>query len=190
MRKRVFIACLLPEALKEKIRKIQGQFQGLPLRVVPYNNLHLTLVFIGNVREDELVKIQEVVNQVASRFQPFEVCLKSLSPGPLPQRPRLIWLELEPSQSLSELYQSLEQALVRTPGTGYSQKETRPFKGHITLARFQRGVRRSFAPRSVSERFTIDTLAVMESLLRPKGAFYKAVKKFSLGNDRNPRNKT
>ncbi|WP_299986959.1 RNA 2',3'-cyclic phosphodiesterase [uncultured Pontibacter sp.] len=129
---RLFIAAPLPEDLKEYLTGQADMYKHEAIRLVPIDNLHLTLYFIGNVPASQLNTIQEVTAHMAQQFAPFTLHLEAIEPGPKPRSPRLIWARFKSHDAFAQLSRSLTQALSAEPPLS---REPKP---HVTLARFRK----------------------------------------------------
>ena len=179
---RAFIAIDLPEILQERLRaldrKLRPQFEGLPLHWVPVENIHLTLKFLGDVSQDNLKSIAEVLQKECATAAPFEVHVEGLGLFPNAQRPRVIWVGVSGGEPMLTLQQSLEAGLAQL---GYAP-ERRPFSPHLTLGRIQRKadarqkkqVADIIAQHDVGLLGTAvaDEVALFKSELNPDGAVY------------------
>lgn len=181
---RLFIAINFPEDIKKKMLDFQRGWAGLPVRWTKPTNLHLTLVFIGYVDNDELYEICRLVKESAESCQPFEIIFKRVCLGPPGQPPRLIWIEGEPSLALAQLKDELERALSQST-TGSYQPEARAFKPHITLARIRQDEWRQLSPQpkidqEISLIAPVNSIEVMESTLLRSGAEYTILESVEL----------
>ncbi|MBM4177638.1 RNA 2',3'-cyclic phosphodiesterase, partial [Candidatus Gribaldobacteria bacterium] len=130
---RIFIALNLPKEIKAQLAEKQQEiktmfpddFGDFALKWVEPANLHLTLSFLGEVKESrmpDLVKsIQEKVKLAKSFSLAFKEIVFDAKPS-LVKIPRLIWLATEKSEPLNKL-------------SSFFQGENKNFIGHITLAR-------------------------------------------------------
>ncbi len=174
MRHRIFIASHLPNDVKKIfIDYQQRNLDNAYFRLVPEKSLHLTLVFIGYVSDDNILKINQVCQNIASLFFPIEVKLNKITCGPNPHSPRLIWAEGEISKDLDKLHKTLENGLT---DQGINFKiENRLFKPHITLARFKNEIkppRLSELEEKINKSFVINSISVIESELSRSGPQY------------------
>lgn len=158
MKRRVFIAVNLSDGLKKRLKAYREKFDYLftrhsfsddgPVRWTKELSLHLTLVFIGYVSDEQMLEICRVTKETAIKFKPFFINFRRIvlgPPGKIPSfakasvgKPRMIWLEGDISQELTELKKELEAALVDCD-SGFYRVENRPFRPHITLARVKAG---------------------------------------------------
>lgn len=177
MRRRVFIAINLPEKVKKRLVEFQKKWPQLPVRWVKERNLHLTLAFLGYLRDEEIVKICQIIKEISSGHSPFSINLTKTSYGPKDKGvPRLIWIEGKKSQELDLLKKDLEKLLRES--IGFSS-ESRDFLPHITLGRIRKWDWKRIEPEErpnvseyISLNFEVQSIEVMESHLKRDGAEY------------------
>lgn len=189
MRHRIFIAINFPEDVRQKLLSYQekidelftpyrtGVSGGGPVRWTKSENLHITLVFLGYISDEELVEALEISREVAQRNNPFTINLNKICygpPGKIP--PRMIWVEGEKSEELAGLKSDLENSLT---GKINFQREGRAFSLHITLGRMQAWEWRKIEPeerpdvnQEINLSFPVNSIEVMESELKKGGAEY------------------
>lgn len=189
MLKRVFIAINLPEEIKEALVALQKKWPGLPVRWTKKDNLHLTLLFLGNVSQEQLKEVLDKTRQVASAREPFELVLTKICYGP-PQKmpPRLVWVEGETSPALVSLQEKVEQAIGGTAAFQYKEREKRAYHPHLTLGRIRQwefrrleAEERPEIDEEVALAFPVNSLELMESQLKRKGAEYTILRSIPLG---------
>lgn len=124
---RIFIAIRFTEAFKASILDAQEGLkeQGIRGNFTRPENLHLTLVFIG-----ETDRIGDIKTAVASvRFDPFVITTGQL--GCFNGRSRVLWIGIQGKEKVKTLALRLRKALDER-GINYSHG---PFQPHITLVR-------------------------------------------------------
>ncbi|QCR23242.1 RNA 2',3'-cyclic phosphodiesterase [Pontibacter sp. SGAir0037] len=129
---RLFVAATLPAQAKEFLMQRLSPFHHPAVRVIPEQNLHLTLFFIGNVSKEQLPAIRHKIEQVAQQHTAFTLELEQLEPGPKFRSPRLVWARFKPDATFEQLSTALTQALAKAPP---KQQKAIP---HVTLARFRK----------------------------------------------------
>ena len=192
---RIFIAINLPEKVKTELEKLGKEIESLfppklnrgMFRWVKKENLHITLLFIGNVRDEEIPKISQIVKDVAQSQKPFSLRIEKVSYGP-PKKipPRLIWVEVERKPELSEIAKKLKKEMAES---GILRKvEQREFSPHITLARIKSFWWKRMEPeerpeieREIALDFEVNSIEIMESKLKKTGAEYTALESAKLG---------
>ncbi len=176
MKRRIFIAVNLPEQAKKILRQFREKFDYLPVRWTKEASLHLTLVFIGYVSDEQMLETCRITREIAAEFEPFFIDFRRVILGPSDKPPRMIWLEGEANRELSELKNKLEVALLDAD-SGFSRQKNRSLKPHITLARIKTGKWRQLPqPPEINELFNlkipVESIEIMESDLRRGGAEY------------------
>lgn len=179
---RAFIALELPTSLKDYLYQLGQQLGGqLPARSVKWvkpQNMHLTLVFLGDgVTAEQVTEISGRIDQIAAAFAPFNFHLSKLGAFPNPKAPRVIWVgidgDVKPLQTLkSQLDQALEPL-------GW-KPEKRRYSPHLTLGRVKdsHAIGRAFLPfgKPVQTReFTTTAVHLYSSTLTPQGPQYDIV---------------
>ena len=181
MNHRVFIAINLPENIKKKLTDYQLKWPELPCRWTKKENLHITLVFLGYLTDEELLEVCKITKEVVLRHEPFFINLNKILYGPPKQPPRMIWIEGEGSEELGKLQKNLENALssTQTLAKADREKEVRPYVSHITLGRLKQW---EFRRIEIEERpevnedvffnFEVKSIEIMESRLKRGGPEY------------------
>jgi 2'-5' RNA ligase len=183
---RAFIALTPPTTLQHTVAEIRGVFQSLQgsWRWVTPAQIHLTLRFLGNVPEEQVSGIAQVMEQAAQGLAAFTLQAQSLGCFPHPSRPRVLWVGLtDPSQALAHLDERLTAALMPA---GFPPEE-HPFHPHLTLARVQNAERsnqllpilQAYQQRDFGE-FIVTQLHLFQSELQRGGALYTMVRSVTL----------
>lgn len=186
MKRRLFIAINLPENIKKKLLNYQKEWADLPVRWTRESNIHITLVFIGHVGDEEMLEICKIVKEVASRHSPFNIDLGRIVLGPPDRPPRMVWVEGRPSKELAILRDGLENFLLDSKNSGYQKVESRSFRPHITLGRIKQWEWRKLSPQPKIEKeialsFPVESIEVMQSDLKRDGAGYTILESVNLG---------
>src|SRR3990167_8148344 len=103
-RHRVFIAINLPGDVKKYLASSEQKFSGLRAKWTPQENLHVTLVFLGDLTNEELGEVCVIAKEVAAGNAGFEMNFSNVGYGPdekIP--PRFIWAMGEKNKELSVL---------------------------------------------------------------------------------------
>jgi 2'-5' RNA ligase len=179
---RAFIAVEIPDDVKQEVTRITEGFMRLsePIRWVNRQNLHLTLVFLGENPLDFIDRVKEQLTAVSEQFTRFELSLKNLGAFPNERAPRVIWVGIEDgARELCELARNTQQSLV---SIGFIP-EKRPFSAHLTLGRVKGPVRdiKPILSRSLaSRRFPVERIVLFRSYLQPTGPTYERLAEFVL----------
>lgn len=192
-KRRIFIAINLPAQIKKQLSRYQLAWADLPVRWTKEANLHITLVFVGYVTDEEMLEICQLTRQVSQNHQPFEIKLERICLGPpaspagRPNRPaRMIWAEGEANSAMAQLKNDLEKVLFNSVNSGYNSRENRPLRPHITLARIRQEQWRHLSAKPIIDKdislvLPVESIEVMQSHLSRGGAEYAALESFELG---------
>lgn len=127
-RMRVFIAVQLSDEMKAAIIGTMHELKKAGVRgsFVPAQNLHLTLAFIGEIKDIEPVKAA----LEGVKAKPFKLSFSEMNTFG-----DLLWVGLKGNQGLSALAKEVRAALDRA-GIAYDSKK---FVPHITIVRNMSG---------------------------------------------------
>ncbi len=177
---RLFVALNLDVDIKERLRPF---YEGLDMeqaKVVPIENLHISLKFLGYAEEDLLPEIKAVLNAVAKKHRPFNLSLDRLGAFPSKKRARVFWIGAGENKEATVLATEMDEGFEKL---GF-EREKRAYKVHLTLSRFKKPtdvtdlVQRRFG--SIKQK--VGDFSLFESKLSSKGAQYREVEKFVLKN--------
>jgi 2'-5' RNA ligase len=172
---RLFTAIELAPDTKNAVIRQQARLaaeiraRGAAVRLTPPEQLHLTLVFIGQADEARLRSIVELMTGNI-RQAPFELAFGPAGVFPPRGRARILWLGVERGER--ELIDLQTEVVERLARAGVP-REARPYHPHLTIGRWRddegpRGAAFAGAALDAVERVTAVTL--FESRLRPSGA--------------------
>ena len=134
---RLFVAVPLSEDARARVAQLvdtirAGEPAGRGVRWVRLDGLHLTLRFLGPTGEDRIPALESAVAGVAAAAGPFEIGISGADAFPPVGRPRTLWLDVATGRdSLAELAGRLDDVLA---AAGWD-RDRRPFRAHLTLAR-------------------------------------------------------
>ena len=160
---RLFIAIQLSENLRDSARDVQTAFRRQQVRgnYTPVENLHLTLVFIGEYGNPE--DILDAMERV--RFAPFTIRMDKF--GCFGD---LWWTGFADSRALEDLVRNLRHALAED-GIPFDRKR---FKAHCTVLRkavYAKG--QQIAHRSIEPaEMQVDRICLMQSTRGKHGMIY------------------
>jgi 2'-5' RNA ligase len=182
---RIFIAINLPADVKRALSKYQEKWPDLPAKWTAKDNLHITLEFLGDLTEEELGEVCVVTKEVAKRHSSFSIDLNKVLYGPSKKLPpKMVWAEGEKSDDLLDLKEDLQECLLEKIAF---RPEIRGFVPHITLARIKEWEWKKIEPEERPEVsddidliFTIESIEVMESVLKKGGPEYTVIESHSL----------
>ena len=147
-------------------------------------NIHLTLKFIGETPPQDEPKIIEAVSKVLENQQSFTMDFNRTGIFGARYAPRVLWLGMQ--QTPQELLNLEEALLTAFDGIGYL-RDRQNFVPHLTLGRIKDLCEKQYFQKVVQaiEQKTyihqeVKEIILFQSILRPDGAVYKVMKKWSL----------
>ncbi len=184
---RAFIAIAVPESVLKSCQDIMVQLSNLNPqgRFAKTRSIHLTLQFLGNVEEEQIPGIAEILEQAGQGVAPFDLEVGRLGVFPHLTHPRVVWIGVEPVDALTTLQSKIQQGL---EPLGFP-KENRDFHPHLTLLRLKsRKNLRQLAQYIDTEGpglragvIQADQIHLYQSILKPQGAEYRKLFTARLG---------
>lgn len=103
------------------------------VKTSPVFQLHITLCFIGEIPEERVAEVGEIVETAVRGVKPGRVTLKGAGCFPNAKRPRVVWTGVETDIPLGSVSDEIRRRL-SAAGIPFDEK---PFKPHITVGRVQ-----------------------------------------------------
>jgi 2'-5' RNA ligase len=133
---RTFVAVNISPAVRERVVALIDRLRAVPADVkwVEPGNMHLTLKFLGDVRDPDLPDVCRAVSEAVQGVAPFEITCRGAGAFPDAGRPRTIWLGVDQGHDeLADLQAVIDETL---KNIGFP-KEGRAFHPHLTLGRLR-----------------------------------------------------
>lgn len=170
---RIFIALNLPPETQKHIQAIQERLSLRFPKGVAWlkpENIHLTVAFLDGRTPEEIKKIGEILEKLASQstamvFRPHYV--KSLG--------YVIAIKML-SQKIRTFYQNLVQIFKEE---GISYQENHKFKPHITIGRLKERLPKKFKGSARFPGFKVEKIDLIKSTLAAEGAQYEIIGDYS-----------
>jgi 2'-5' RNA ligase len=186
---RCFIAIDIDEKIRIALGDLQQQLRnGVDVKKGDVNwvnpdNIHLTLKFLGEIKDEKVAEVCNIVKAVAGRHKSFELDIESV--GHFGGRsPKVLWVGTgKGAENLLELQEDIEKSLALA---GWPE-ETREFAGHLTLCRIRHPAA-GMKLAQVSEDYKdfklgtmpADSVSVYQSELKPSGPVYTLLGNYKL----------
>lgn len=124
---RLFVSIDFAEHTREKIHSLIPEQKGW--KKTSMQQLHLTLVFLGDCSAKEKEEIHQKLSEV--EFAPFEIVIEGLGAFPNQASPRIIWAGVRQNNSLMDLQARISDQLKNH----IKSNHTGSYIPHITVAR-------------------------------------------------------
>lgn len=177
---RLFIALPLPKAVVDLLQSQQEALKAaLPNTRIRWSDpaqLHLTLVFLGEVAARDLPLVTQGVTFACRRIQPFRLETAGVGAFPSLRHPSVLWTGMTGD---AEVLEGLHARLVGQL-EGLYKPDKRTFKPHLTLGRVRQfghdeligNAMAALEESTVS--WQVEEVKVYSSSLKPTGAVHEA----------------
>ena len=192
---RAFVAVLLGDQVTKAVAAQINRLRPLTKAVtwVPPANLHVTLRFLGDQTDKQLLDVMAALKEAAEGVSAFSMKLRGLGAFPGLEHPRTIWVGVgDGSAEVKHLQLRVAEALERH---GSPVEPGPPWQAHVTIGRIptQRRWRReglaemrSGLIRSSATTFgktSVTSIELMRSDLSAGGARYTGIASVPLSPD-------
>lgn len=183
--KRTFIAIDIPleSGIVEQINKLKSEFTDEKIKWVKPHQYHITLQFLGNVEESDILHIKESLDKITGNFPGFSLELTEFGVFKNLNNPRVLWIGFRPCEQLVKLKNAIEDEMTKF---GF-EKSDKAFSPHLTIARIK-SLKQSERLGELIDRYSgiilqvikVEEIILYESILKPEGPEYTAIKRHSL----------
>jgi len=133
---RAFVALEVPDGVVDSLVQAQKELAATraDIKLVERDNLHLNLKFLGELREAEVSEAKSRLSRISLRGA--DVTVRGVGAFPTSNRPRVVWAGISPEDEplVIPIARGVISAL-----EGIGERDDRPFRPHITLARVRSG---------------------------------------------------
>jgi len=179
---RLFAALKIPEDVRDKIFELCSiaSQESYDYRWEAKEKIHLTLKFIGDVKDELLPGITDEINFVKN-YSSFNCKISKFGFFFRDNDAKILWCNLETDKSINDLVIELNKRMDKFN----IEVDTRKFKGHLTLLRIKNKVDEKFISRFSQFtfepiQFRANEIALIQSYLKPGGSEYKVLKIYEL----------
>jgi 2'-5' RNA ligase len=144
---------------REVLRKLQVNLEKneINYKWVPQANLHITINFLGDVEDERIPSLNEILSRVSQSHWGFDLKIDGVGAFPNNRAGRVIWMGVQNSIPLRQLQSDCKNAL-HEASFPTDEKDYRP---HLTVARL-RSPRQLTDILSPVENLELGTLSVKQ----------------------------
>jgi 2'-5' RNA ligase len=186
---RTFIAVEASPPLREELFSLQQELRksSSDVKWVEPQNIHLTLKFLGDTKEEKIPEIKEALSGICLNANPFKIGFCGIGVFPKPDSPRVVWIGIkEGEKQITELAACIENDLSRL---GF-EPEKRTFSAHLTLGRVRSEKNKNNLKNAIAEiasynfknTLIIENIVLFRSELDSAGPRYTKLAEFGLSN--------
>lgn len=182
---RSFISIELPEKVRSDLSEVEKRLKKTKadFRWVKPDNIHLTLKFLGEIKEESIGEIINVMRRACSHCNSFNLELEGVGLFPNLKYPRVLWVGIKDNPLLTDLQTKIEDGMV---SLGF-KKDNKKFKAHLTLGRFRSSTGKEDLMEAIEPHkknsfglTNVKYISLMKSDLSPFGARYTTVSEVPL----------
>ncbi|MBU1197367.1 RNA 2',3'-cyclic phosphodiesterase [Candidatus Micrarchaeota archaeon] len=177
---RLFIAIDLPDEIERKLEQLTHQAKRLDLHASfsKPEQLHVTLLFLGERTEEEAQQIKEKLVQF--QFPKFRLQVEGSGFFPSEDYIKVFWVGVHGTEEqLQKMHEKMSE-LLEEPFRG-------PYVGHVTISRVKgkknvdklKQLKHALEQEKYGE-FEVKEFILRKSTLSPRGAVYEDLNTFSL----------
>lgn len=185
---RLFIALPIEDDALPLLRRVHAAIGswGSLLKVVPPENYHITLKFLGNCDDDIARRIESAFGGLHVGSGEIAFTLRGLGTFPNIKRASVLWCGLETDR---EAVRAVYGEIQRFASAFGFEEERRNFVPHLTLARVRRGGKLSGEiagyiegnRETVFGESSLRRVVLISSQLTPQGPVYSEMVNLNLG---------
>jgi len=171
---RTFISVNMPEEIRKEIKKVQDLLPEFFGKKTELKNLHLTLKFLGEIKEQIVGEVKEKLREI--KIEKFVTEIDEI--GVFSEKfIRIVWLHMKDCENLQK---QIDNAL-----KDLFEPEKR-FMSHLTIARIKKlkdkeGFLQDLKKIKVKKiKFKVDNFYLMKSELTAEGPRYSVLEEYNL----------
>jgi RNA 2',3'-cyclic 3'-phosphodiesterase len=185
--KRLFIAIKInpDKAFLDQFHEIQRSLQHERIKWVEPQNIHITLKFLGDTREEVIPDIKRIVQEAAVSMKSFSFSLRNLGIFGSSYNPRVVWVGIEPVTELVSIMKVIHEKL---EVVGF-ERDRQNLVPHLTIGRIKQLKDKKLFQQIIdqnkgisSKEIRADRFILYESILKKEGPEYTALQIFPLGS--------
>ncbi len=174
---RSFIALDLSDEAREELARIIKELKRSDANVkwVRPESIHLTLKFLGYIREEQIDPISKRIEKIAEGISPFDINLERIGVFPGWTRPRVVWVG---TGGYTDKVKALSKRIEDEMEEEGFEKEKRDFKAHLTVGRVRSLKNKEHLEKEAHSldvkpaKSHISKIILFQSKLTPEGAIY------------------
>jgi RNA 2',3'-cyclic 3'-phosphodiesterase len=172
---RIFFAIPLHFDYAMKLSKIAEENPLENIRWLKPHNLHITVLFLGEVEDNFVEEIKNIADDIISNTSSFIMQPETISLMPA-NKAKMVWVRYYKSEAFKMIYKKLLSALGSYFSTEGAYEDPIP---HITLARLKKPINQISCKIS-PEEVAVNRIELWKSETRPEGAEYASIANFNL----------
>ena len=153
------------------------------VKLVEPQNIHITLKFLGDVPEDKINDIEQIMKYSVKEIEPFTIKLSETGVFPNQNYIRVVWIGIKNAETIETISRSIDERLSQL---GF-KKEKRGFSAHLTIGRVKTAKNKQLLLKAIEDykdfEFStqdVNSIKLKKSDLTSKGPIYTTLKEVKL----------
>jgi 2'-5' RNA ligase len=153
------------------------------IKTVEPQNIHITIKFLGDVQQDKIDEIEQIIKDSVTNTDPFTITFKDTGVFPNKNYIRVVWIGIHKSDKLKAIAGNIDESLSKL---GF-KKEKREFSAHLTIGRVKTARNMELLLKKIEDFSNFDfgkqdiiSIKLKKSDLTPKGPIYTTLKEIKL----------
>jgi 2'-5' RNA ligase len=156
---------------------------GAIVKLVEPENIHITLKFLGDIEEEYVEKIEEIMKDSVNESNSFEIQLKGAGVFPNQNYIKVMWIGIKNGEQIGKIANNIDEKLSEL---GF-EKDRRGYSAHLTIARV-RSAKNKDKLMQIIEKYRdiefanikVNSIILKKSELTSKGPIYTNLKEVIL----------
>lgn len=148
------------------------------IKLVEPENIHLTLKFLGEINENKIIEIENLLKNITIGIKPFKFILEGVGVFPNRNYVKIIWIGIKNTDIIEKLSEKINHEINTIIPDIKSQK----FIPHITIGRIKSAKNKEkildIADKYQNQKFSeiiVESIKLKKSELTPKGPIYNDI---------------
>lgn len=180
--RRLFFGIPLSAPLRTRLSKEMSRWEELPLLPVRKEHLHVTVLFLGFVADEDVAEASDIAREICAEHEPFDLFFDGIVAAPDEEQPKMVWLSGGESDALRDLRNDFVGAFSERAS------DSLRFRPHVMLAKLKRNAfaklpekERQRIFRSVALSEPVSSVTLFESVGSGPRLQYLPMEEFPLG---------
>lgn len=153
------------------------------VKLVKPQNIHITLKFLGDVQEDFIDEIEQIMKDSVKLIEPFTIKLSGTGVFPNQNYIRVVWIGVKDAEIIETISRCIDERLSQPD----FKREKRGFSAHLTIGRVKTAKNKQLLLKAI-ERYKdfefstqeVNSIKLKKSDLTPKGPIYTTLREVKL----------
>jgi 2'-5' RNA ligase len=153
------------------------------VKLVEPQNIHITIKFLGDVQEDNIDDIEQIMKDSVKEIEPFTLKLSGTGVFPNQNYIRVVWIGIKDAEIIETISRSIDERLSQL---GF-KREKRGFSAHLTIGRVKTAKNKQLLLKAIESykdfEFStqeVNSIKLKKSDLTPKGPIYTTLREVKL----------